>query len=522
MAKPSAAQVARIKKMQAAKAAQNGHKPRPGAIVKPDGDESPYADEAVRDPAEVMPNARRFMDDLYAHDAHLRLVYKIGSFYRWDASAYAELSDDELRAQLYLYFEHAWYWKRKGDEGSYAQSFQPNSTKVSALVDALRAVAMPDEDGDAPLWLVTPPRGVSPGDQCIACVNGILHVETRRLLPATPGYFNLDARPFAYDDDAPVPKLWLRFLAQIFPDDQEAIDGLQEWFGYVLSGDTSKQKMALLVGPPRSGKGTIARVLRALVGRRNSAAPTMRMLNGNFGAQPLIGKSLATIPDARIEKINAGAKELLLAISGEDDITIDRKNREQITLRLGTRIMLLSNELPTFTDASAAIASRFIIWEFTQSFLGKEDDTLAAKLLSELPGIFNWALEGLDRLNVRGAFTQHMSGRDAARELGDLASAINVFLRDRMVVVEAGSERTLTYPADPDGVFEEWRRWCERNNFQSGSSIKFWRDLRAAVPGLDRVRPWAKPGLKGGTVARPRVYNRIGYKHKPYQIVRPK
>jgi len=34
---------------------------------------------------------------------------------------------------------------------------------------------------------------------------------------------------------------------------------LQDWFGYTLSPDTSQQKMLMIVGPTRSGKGTIGR-----------------------------------------------------------------------------------------------------------------------------------------------------------------------------------------------------------------------------------------------------------------------
>jgi putative DNA primase/helicase len=52
------------------------------------------------------------------------------------------------------------------------------------------------------------------------------------------------------------PLEWLSFLARLWPDDAQSIDALQEIFGYVLTSDTSQQKAFLIVGPPRSGKGT--------------------------------------------------------------------------------------------------------------------------------------------------------------------------------------------------------------------------------------------------------------------------
>ena len=77
------------------------------------------------------------------------------------------------------------------------------------------------------------------------------------------------------------------------------IDVLGEWFGYVISGRTDLHKILLMVGPTRGGKGAIARVLTAMVGRKNFAGPTLNSLSGEFGLAPLIGKPLAVISDAR-------------------------------------------------------------------------------------------------------------------------------------------------------------------------------------------------------------------------------
>jgi hypothetical protein len=54
-----------------------------------------------------------------------------------------------------------------------------------------------------------------------------------------------------------------------------------------------------MVGSTRGGKGAIARVLSALVGRQNVAGPTLNSLGGDFGVAPLIRKPLAIISDAR-------------------------------------------------------------------------------------------------------------------------------------------------------------------------------------------------------------------------------
>lgn len=56
----------------------------------------------------------------------------------------------------------------------------------------------------------------------------------------------------------------------------------------------------MIVGPKRSGKGTIARVLTHMLGRDNVANPTLSGLSSQFGLAPLIDKRAAIISDARL------------------------------------------------------------------------------------------------------------------------------------------------------------------------------------------------------------------------------
>jgi hypothetical protein len=48
---------------------------------------------------------------------------------------------------------------------------------------------------------------------------------------------------------------WLEFLGQLWGDDTESIDTLQEILGLMLTAETRYQKAFLLFGPKRSGKG---------------------------------------------------------------------------------------------------------------------------------------------------------------------------------------------------------------------------------------------------------------------------
>jgi putative DNA primase/helicase len=390
-----------------------------------------------------------------------------------------------MRAALYPRVEHATYTytDQRGQEQN--ADWAPTSAKIANLMEAIAAITHLPADVEPPSWLAAPEQDDA-RTAVIACRNGLLNLETRELLPLTPMYFNRISVPFDYDPQTPAPARWIAFLNSVWPDDPEAIEALQEWFGYVIAGRTDLQKMLLIVGPMRSGKGTIARTLTALVGKRNMTGPTMSSLTTNFGLADLIGKSLAIVADARLPRLGAETiVERLLTISGEDSVTVDRKHREPWSGRLPTRFMLLSNELPAFRDSSGAIASRLVILTMTISNLGREDTTLEADLARELPGILNWSLAGLDRLTARGRLVEPASSAEAVALLEASTSPIRAFLNDWCIVDPTDPECSVP----KDDMYTAWRDWCrDMGRDHVGTKQTFSRELFAAGVGIKETR----------------------------------
>ncbi len=274
-----------------------------------------------------------------------------------------------------------------------------------------------------------------------------------------------------------------------------------EGFGYCLTLDTRQQKIFLMVGPMRSGKGTIGRIATRLLGTANVCAPTLAGLAQPFGLQALIGKQLAIISDARLgsRADQHAITERLLSISGEDGITVPRKYLLDWTGRLPTRFLVLTNELPRLADASGALAGRFIVLTLTESFYGREDPGLTERLLGELPAILNWSIEGWRRLQERGHFVQPASSEDAIQELRDLGSPIGAFVRE---CCDVGPGLTVECAI----LFSRWRDWCtDQGRDHSGTAQSFGRDLRAVIPGLKTTNPRRTEG-------RIRHYEGVGQK----------
>lgn len=244
------------------------------------------------------------------------------------------------------------------------------------------------------------------------------------------------------------------FLRSIFGDKDDEIQLLQEWFGYMLSGDTWAQKGMIIVGPKRSGKGTIGHLLSHLLGHSMVASPALHSLGGPFGLENLVDKRMCLISDARLSNRQdiAAVIEMLLRIVACDPVDVNRKHKGALQLMLEARVMMLSNEMPQLGDNSDAINSRFLILSLSESFYGRENYELLNELLTELPAIANWAMQGYIRLRTRGAFAEPESSTAARGEWYEENNPLAQFVEDCCDVSPAQrTEMTTLYDA-----YKEW------------------------------------------------------------------
>jgi putative DNA primase/helicase len=450
---------------------------------------------------------------------YLKLRYWREEWVEWDGLVYRSVPPKEIRARVTDVIkaefdtlnveEQSGEGDDKGD-GDGDDQEPPTARKVTTklvtdTLQALASITLLSADVTPPAWLDG--AGPFPAGEVLAAKNALVHLPSlvggiaeEFSCPPRRDFFTFNALDYEFDPARPEAPTWLAFLDQLWPNDAQAVNTLQEWFGYCLLPDTSQHKILMIVGPKRSGKGTIARVLRGLVGVQNTASPTLAGLGTNFGLWPLLDKTLAIISDARLSGRTdvAVVTERLLSISGEDTQTIDRKNMSHVTVKLPVRFVILTNELPNLNDPSGALVGRLVLLRQTQSWYGKEDTHLTPRLLAELPGILHWALEGWRRLNERGKFEQPESGLRLVRQMEDLSSPIGAFLRENCVIAPG-----LEVPVR--GLFNRWQKWCERvGKKDAGNEQTFGRDLRAAVPGIDDRQP------RGADGSRHRWYVGIG------------
>jgi putative DNA primase/helicase len=433
------------------------------------------------------------------------LLYHNGDWLEYRNGAYRELEDDAVAAKVQRFLENS-VVKVKQGEAWVHEDYNPNSHDVQEVLGAIKRQRHLERDAmSPPCWLSDDDRLPNP-NECISFPNCILHVPTGKVIAPTPAFFTRNALEFDYEPKAPEPLVLLQTLKQYWPPEvaetpASAQSQLQEIAGYLLMPDTSQQKIFFLLGPTRSGKGTIARVFRWLLGESNVAAPSMHSLGGEFGRAPLIGKTAAIISETAFGRNDdrVAITGHLKAISGEDKVEINRKNSSFWVGTLLVRFIMLANKIPNFADDSSAFATRLVALTMTRSFAGEEDPGLANKLKAELPGILNWALAGWHRLTARGHFLETDEGREAKADIIRAASPTRSFVDDCGVLDEAA---TVT----EDALYTAYKDWCASNRASADRKTDFGASLQAAFP---EIRSYRAKVEGPASVKRPRSWRGI-------------
>ncbi|AVP41541.1 DNA primase [Streptomyces phage Wentworth] len=455
-------------------------RPKKEIPSKPE-DSNGYCPEHT-DPMEVA----RFIQDEWVNkeDGSVGVMYTSEDTWVYNGKHWDVIMDGQFRSRLYRRMDNEQVLKLVTIEGQpqwIPERWAPASGRIGNLMEAVRAINSKDELPAVNTWQGPPEYDT----KHVAMANGIFDIEREEMRPHTPRYFNTWSLPFEYDPDASCPQ-WLAFLEDVFENDPESIRTLRQFMGYFISGRTDMEKILALIGPSRSGKGTIADMIDALMGPSSVAAFTLKSLAGDFGLQPLVGKSVMIAADSR-SAMKADemqiAIERLLSLSANDKLTINRKNQRQLDMKLGVRPVIMSNELPAFMDSSNAINQRMVMLKMRKSFIGREDHTLKARLLKEVQGVFNWALGGLKDLNETGKILQPTSAQNYIDTLDEGASPHEQFLSTFCEIGQASDDADEFWCYHPELV-QLWKSYCEANDMKSGNPNWLPRKLAPIVTRL--------------------------------------
>lgn len=289
--------------------------------------------------------------------------------------------------------------------------------------------------------------------------NCLYHIDTGKRLDHTPEVITTTRLPYDFDEKAVCP-LWQKTLAEIFQNDQDKIQILQEFFGCCLVRDSHFQKALLLVGGSPTGKSTILNTLEDMIGSDNYSIVRFKYLRNPQYLSSMVHKLVNIIHDVsrkdaeNLEKFEAEFKTI---VSGEK-IVSKQKYRKPLEFRPYCKFAMAMDKLPK-AFKSLSIYNNFLLITCERVFAPHEENhSLKGQLLRELPGILNWSLEGLKRLRTRGHFLVKKFERQN--------SPIALWVAEH-IKVEEGKELTKSE------VYRKYSVWCGLNGYKITGSAKF-------------------------------------------------
>lgn len=379
------------------------------------------------------------------------LLYKMrGDFYDYFEGVYRPMQVDEVRSM---------FLKEMLKDGL------TNYRKVSAVNDKLACFKSIDgrtfyEEQE------NPDRNV------INFKNGLLNIQTYQLTPHTPSYLSTSQIPIPFVHGAKAPR-WQQFLMEISDDDPEMVKLLQQIAGYCLTTDMSFSKAFIFYGMGANGKSMFTRMLAKVVGNDAVSSINLNTINRQYGLYGLVGKKLNLIDEISGNYFESNVIKGL--ISGER-MSVEVKYRPEPLEFIPTAKLIFSvNELPKINDTTPGLYRRFIIVPFDRSFEGNPDLGLEQKLTDELPGILNWAIEGLKSLRADGRFNETDRNFNAMRVFKAENSPVVEFLNACFEPVAAGLERTYSVPLTD--LYAQYRSYCFDHGYKPKAVANFSREI---------------------------------------------
>lgn len=395
-------------------------------------------------------------------------------------------TDDELGEQLmtrwngeYAYIYERWHrylkglWKPEKRNAlqfwqilieNKARGISPNRGKAGSVESYCQLKLMVDENM------------VDQNQNYINLQNGLYNLETGQMEPHRPDLYLTSQLEFAFDPRATCPN-WIKFLQTVFvgPDgkpDMELITVTQEAFGYSLTAYTHLRASFWVIGPTASGKSTLLKVLINMSGSGHQAIDLDAMKDNQYQMADVAGKRLVTFtePDARSPLADGQYKRLV----SSDTISARQIHGKPFNFIPQCKLWGAMNDTPRVLDRSDAVYGRIIILPMLNS-IPKDQWDLAIddKLKAELPGIFNWAMQGLRRLQANGAFTRASQSEQARDDYKAENDAEATYVSENL-------ERGERYFIKADELYQNYKGWCEENGFKAknrNNVSKDWKRL---------------------------------------------
>ncbi|MCH8535543.1 MAG: phage/plasmid primase, P4 family [Flavobacteriaceae bacterium] len=316
----------------------------------------------------------------------------------------------------------------------------------------------------------------------INLINGTFEISQKNtiLRPFKRSDFLTYQLPFEYNPKATAPK-FKAYLDKVLPD-VERQRVLAEYLGFVFikhgSNALKEEKALILYGTGANGKSVFFEIVNALLGAQNISSYSLQSLTDDKGYQRAkLANTLVNYGSEINGKLEASIFKQL--VSGEP-VDARLPYGQPFILKQYAKLIFNCNELPKDVEHTNAYFRRFLIIPFDVTISPKEQDkNLHTKIIeSELSGVFNWVLEGLNRLLEQKKFSKCDAAQNAVEQYKLESNSVQMFLSENNYKPNAENEILIK------DLYQSYKGFCVEDGmtpFKKSNFIKQLRTLNVIV-----------------------------------------
>lgn len=315
--------------------------------------------------------------------------------------------------------------------------------------------------------------------------NGTFEIDKSgtRLRPFDSKDFITYQLPFEYEPNTKAP-LFETYLNKVLPD-VERQKVLAEYLGFVFikhgSNRLKEEKALILYGTGANGKSVFFEVVSALLGSENTSNYSLQSLTDNNGYyRAKLANKLVNYGSEINGKLESSLFKQL--VSGEP-VEARLPYGQPFILKEYAKLIFNSNELPKDVEHTNAYFRRFLIIPFDVTIPPQEQDKqLHTKIIeSELSGVFNWVLDGLNRLLEQGKFTECEAVKNAVEQYKAESNSVQMFLTDCSYNSDANNYQKIV------DLYREYKEYCIEDGNKPFKKTNFIKQLRALNIVVDKI-----------------------------------
>lgn len=325
-----------------------------------------------------------------------------------------------------------------------------------------------------------------PDKESIHFPNGTLKVDDKGLFTVFSEQKEFCRNRLAtnYKPNAPEPKLFLKYMNDLYTPEQIAI--IQQFLGYCLIPTNALGITVHIYGRADSGKSRLAFIMMNILGKQNAIMSKISKLGERFGGANVEGKLMYIDEDTSETALaNTQVYKTLVTIGDNTPIDLEAKNKQKNIFIPYARFLTFGNfVIQSLYDHTQGFYRRMIILECKPA---PKDRVKIANLDSliykkEGESVLKWCIDGLNQL-IKNDWKLPLTDEliKHSNELKYESDSVKQFIEEDEHIIK----NTPTAKIHTVDLYKGYESYCNNNGLKPVTIQTFTRNIKEYTENTD-------------------------------------